>query len=70
MHYMIHNLSLEPGKELVEVKGKDEGSGPTEAFCWVWLRWTPHSVIVNLRDKKDSTVTGWGALIRFSQEGF
>ena len=41
----------------------------------VYLRWTPHPVIVTIRDNKDSikvllqsyytTVTGWGVLLRY-----
>ena len=41
----------------------------------LWLRWTPHPVIVTIRDNRDyirvlfysyyTTITGWGVLLNY-----
>ena len=46
-------------------------------FFWsIYLRWTPHPVIVTIRDNRDyirvlvcsyyTTITGWGVLLRYT----
>ena len=41
----------------------------------IWLRWTPHPVIVTIRENRDyirvlfysyyTTITGWGVLLKY-----
>ena len=49
--------------------------GASGSQCRVFFRWTPHPVIVTIRDNKDyirvlaysyyATITGWGVLLRY-----